>query len=153
LIGVAIIGSMLFSFHTHRGKNLYIRRSLPDAVSEAAEWLGDRLRPGQTFISTRLAGDAHTLGLRTRSTLYNVAYQGDSAEELLAIWNAVRPSYVVILLGEDPGNQLLQQFGSQIDLSEPPTKFGDPSAKFGQILIYGVKKDNPSRPIRATGDQ
>jgi uncharacterized membrane protein len=144
LVGATIVGSMLFAEHI-QGHKLYIRPSVPDAVSEAAAWLGTQLEPGQTFISTQLRGDAHTLGLRTRSTPYNVAYQHNSDEEIAAIWNAAKPSYVVILADEEPADRLLQQFESQIDLSDPPTKFG-------QISIYRVKHNDRTRLSKPTTD-
>jgi hypothetical protein len=133
LVGIALVGSMLFAVvHIDRG-TLYIRAGVPDAVSEAAAWLDGQLEPGQTFISTRLKGDAPTIDLLTESAPYNVAYSHNSAEELQGVWNAVQPSYVVVLAGEDPGDRLLRQFKDQIDFSAPPKEFD-------KISIYRLKR-------------
>jgi hypothetical protein len=137
LIGAAMIGSVLFAVHLHH-HHLYIRHGVPADVSAATAWLSGRLTPGETFVSTRLNGDAHTIDLLTRNTPYNVAYSHFSAEELTATWDSVRPSYVVVLSGEKPGDRLLQEFASEIDLS-------DPAAKFGEISIYRVKHNYGSR--------
>ena len=140
-VGVAMIGSMLLSVYIDHS-TLYIRFKVPDAVSEATAWLERRLEAGETFISTRLKGDAPTIDLVTGSMPYNVAYSHHSDEELQDVWRSVRPSYMVVLAGEEPGNRLLQQFRSQIDWSEPPERLGEISEEFGEISIYRVKHDD-----------
>lgn len=133
LVGLAMIGSMLFA-NDLDPIGLYIRRNVPDEVSAAAAWLDGRLGPEETFISTRLQGDAHMIGLITGSTPHNVAYANDTDEQLKALWNVVQPSYLIVLANEEPGVRLLQQFEGQIDLSGPVERFG-------QISIYRVKHD------------
>lgn len=134
LVGATIICSIFLSLYIDRG-GLYIRSRVPASIYEVSAWLTERLGPEDTFVSTRLGGDAPTIDLLTDHRPYNVVQRHHAAADLQRIWTAMRPSYVVVQSGEEPGDRLLDQFAGQIDLTEPLWRIDD-------ISIYRVKRDD-----------